>query len=164
MAGGRECQEQEKQQEGAGGAWDGAAANGGEAERGEGGHARDCKGKERRGATAAAPLRRTALTAGAGGGRGRAAAGVCCEGNSSCTFEIRGRLPTRVGSSSSSRWLLEGGVVRSTRKCKMGQDERGMAPAAAYDILRMCHCGGGRFSCESSFLHWVRGCFCGFVL
>ena len=67
VAGGRECQEQEKQQEGAGGAWDGAAANGGEAERGEGGHARDCKGKERRGATAAAPLRRTALTAGAGG-------------------------------------------------------------------------------------------------
>ena len=48
VAGGRECQEQEKQQEGAGGAWDGAAANGGEAERGEGGHARDCKGKERR--------------------------------------------------------------------------------------------------------------------
>ena len=67
VAGERECQEQEKQQEGAKGAWDGAAANGGEAERGEGGHARDCKGKERRGATAAAPLRRTALTAGAGG-------------------------------------------------------------------------------------------------
>ena len=34
---------------------------------GDGGHARDCKGKERRGATAAAPLRRTALMAGAGG-------------------------------------------------------------------------------------------------
>ena len=45
VAGEKECQEQEKQQEGAKGAWDGAAANGGEAERGERGHARDCKGE-----------------------------------------------------------------------------------------------------------------------
>ena len=51
--------------------------------------------------------------------------GFCCEGNSSSTFEIRGRRPTRVGSSSSRR-LLEGGFVRGRRKCKMGQDERGM--------------------------------------
>ena len=41
MAGGRGCQEQEKQQDGTKGAWDGAAANSGEAERGEGGDARE---------------------------------------------------------------------------------------------------------------------------
>jgi hypothetical protein len=51
--------------------------------------------------------------------------GFCCEGNCSSTFEIRGRRPTRVGRSSSRR-LLEGGFVRGRRKCKMGQDERGM--------------------------------------
>ena len=65
MAGGRGCQEQEKQQDGTKGAWDGAAANGGEAERGEGGDARESllQRKRKEGATAAAPLRRTALTA-----------------------------------------------------------------------------------------------------
>ena len=36
MAGGRGCQEQEKQQDGTKGAWDGAATNSGEAERGQG--------------------------------------------------------------------------------------------------------------------------------
>ena len=41
MAGVRGCQEQEKQQDGTKGAWDGAAANSGEAERGEGGDARE---------------------------------------------------------------------------------------------------------------------------
>ena len=61
MAGGRGCQEQEQQQEGIKGAWDGAAANGGEAERGEGGGARESwlQRKRKEGATAAAPLRRT---------------------------------------------------------------------------------------------------------
>ncbi len=55
MAGGRGCQEQQQQQEGIKGALDGAAANDGEAERGEGRGARDslvrrgCKEKERRG-------------------------------------------------------------------------------------------------------------------
>ena len=41
MAGGRGCQEQQQQQEGIKGAWDGAAANGGKAERGEGRGARE---------------------------------------------------------------------------------------------------------------------------
>ena len=61
MAGGRGCQEQEQQQEGIKGAWDGAAANGGEAERGEGRGARESwlQRKRKEGATAAAPLRRT---------------------------------------------------------------------------------------------------------
>ena len=70
MAGGRGCQEQEKQQDGTKGAWDGAAANGGEAERGEGRGARESwlQRKRKEGATAAAaPLRRTALTAESGG-------------------------------------------------------------------------------------------------
>ena len=59
------CQEQEQQQEGIKGAWDGAAANGGEAERGEGRGARESwlHRTKKEGATAAAPLRRTALTA-----------------------------------------------------------------------------------------------------
>ena len=72
MAGGRGCQEQEKQQDGTKGAWDGAAANGGEAERGEGGDARESRlqRKRKEGATAAAaPLRRTALTAETSGRR-----------------------------------------------------------------------------------------------
>ena len=59
------CQEQQQQQEGIKGAWDGAAANGGKAERGEGRSARESwlQRKRKEGATAAAPLRRTALTA-----------------------------------------------------------------------------------------------------
>ena len=118
-------------------------------------------------ATAAAPLR-----AGAGGRRGWAAAAAAAVAAAGGCW--------KEGVSHQEQQKLQDGAGGAWDGLQQNDGEK--APAAAYDVIRVivrlraaaaagcgggCSCGGGNWLlvyAESSFLHWVRGCFCGFVL